>query len=894
MVRTVAACVLTVGFVGLAAVTGAQTTTATIQGVVRDTSEAVLPGVAISVRSPDTGLTRTAITQADGRFYVASLPIGRYDVTAELTGFQGQTQSGVRLEVGQEATLDFTLAVAGVREVVTVTAASSGVETTRTTISRVVRREQLDLLPISGRTAANLALLAPGVVPQSALGEPVTGGAQPRGSIEILVDGVSNKGITLGNVRSNAPPDAVEEFGVLTGQYSAEFGNASGLVLNTITRSGTNRLQGRIYYFHRDEALDARNAFATTKTAFELKQGGGWLGGPILVDRTHFFGSAEITRGVAVATVNTDVEQGGVKQPFRNENAFLKITHQLTPRNGLMARILVDRPVRENEGVGGAYLASRGYDLVKRDRAFVSALSTVFSTRAQNELRVQYSSFFLEARVADPNAYTIIRPGLYAGKAANLPRGGTERRMQAVDTVSYHAGHHHLKVGFDISRITGSSYWWLNVPGTLTFTTVRPFDPNDVTTYPAQFTRTEGGITYSDVTTANVSAFAQDRWDIHSTLTLNAGLRYDAYSMTGLDLQKVNFAPRLGLAWNPQGNGDTVVRGGFAVSYNSILSNIADVTGELGSRDRIVIKNPGYPDPFSQGRYSQGASNRVRAQDNMVVPRSYNTTVGVQREIRAGLIVNVDYVNIKGRHLIRQVETNPTPPPTWKRQDPTLGYRREERSNGYSNYQAMWIGVRRRWGGRFEVGGSYTLASGKSTQEIESVFVQQDDRNPDDAYGYTSNDERHRLAVNGSFSLPWGVRVAAVLYARSGRPVDVTTGYDDNQNSSYLDRPNLAPGVRLGTDAMRRTGAYNYTAGTLGNLPRNAGRGPGFWQINARVSKVIRLGKAKAEVLAEAFNVDNHVNLDNWVSNLKSYDWFGKSVSANTRRQVQLGLRVDF
>ena len=429
---------------------------------------------------------------------------------------------------------------------------------------------------------------------------------------------------------------------------------------------------------------------------------------------------------------------------------------------------------------------------------------------------------------------------------------------------------------------------------TFTFTTVRPFDPDDVTSYPSQFTRTEGGVTYSVVTAANVSAFAQDRWDIHSTLTLNAGLRYDAYSMTGLDLQKVNLAPRLGLAWNPLRNGKTVVRGGFAVFYNSILSNIADVSGELGSRERIVIKNPGYPDPFSRGKYSQVASSRVRAQDNMAVPRSYNTTVGVQREIGAGLVVNVDYVNIKGRKLVRQIETNPTLPPTWAREDATFGYQREERSNGYSNYHAIWIGVRKRWGGRFEVGGWYTLASGKSTQEIESVFVQQDDRYPDDAYGYTSNDERHRVAVNGSFVLPWSVRVAAVLYARSGRPVDVTTGNDDNLNSSYLDRPNLAAGVKVGTDAMREIGSYDYTAGTLGALPRNAGRGPGYWQIDVRVSKVISFGKARAEVLAEAFNVDNHVNLDNWVSNLKNKDSFGKSVSADIPRQVQLGLRVDF
>ena len=223
---------------------------------------------------------------------------------------------------------------------------------------------------------------------------------------------MSNKGIALGNVRSNPPPDAVEEFGVLTGQYSAEFGNASGLVLNTITRSGTNRLQGRGYYFHRDEALDARNAFATTKAAFEQKQGGGWLGGPIVVDRTHFFGSAEITRGVAVATVNTDVEKGDVEQPFRNENAFAEDhppVDATQPADGTHPRRSAPSGERGSRRLN--YTASRGYDLVKKDYAFVGALSTDFSSRALNELRVQYSDSFLEGRVDDPNAYIIIRPG---------------------------------------------------------------------------------------------------------------------------------------------------------------------------------------------------------------------------------------------------------------------------------------------------------------------------------------------------------------------------------------------------------------------------------------------------------------------------------------------------
>ena len=142
--------------------------------------------------------------------------------------------------------------------------------------------------------------------------------------------------------------------------------------------------------------------------------------------------------------------------------------------------------------------------------------------------------------------------------------------------------------------------------------------------------------------------------------------------------------------------------------------------------------------------------------------------------------------------------------------------------------------------------------------------------------------------------LPWGVQVGAVTYARSGRPLNVTTGTDINKNGSLLDRPNVVPGVKLGSDAMRQTTSYVLpTAGNLGDLPRNAGRGPDFRQIDVRISKVFRAGKVRAEVLAEAFNVTNHVNLDNWVGNLSSAK-FGQSVSANIARQVQLGLRLDF
>jgi hypothetical protein len=137
-----------------------------------------------------------------------------------------------------------------------------------------------------------------------------------------------------------------------------------------------------------------------------------------------------------------------------------------------------------------------------------------------------------------------------------------------------------------------------------------------------------------------------------------------------------------------------------------------------------------------------------------------------------------------------------------------------------------------------------------------------------------------------------GQAKGAAVYARSGRPVDITESVVDVNKNGMADRPNLVPGVELGSDDMKLKRSYE--PGTpLGNLPRNAGRGPAFWQVDVRVSKVIVARRARVEILAEAFNVDNHVNLDNWVGNLASLS-FGRSMAAYPARQVQLGLRVTF
>jgi hypothetical protein len=871
----------------------AQTITATLQGVVRDASHAVLPGATVTLHDVNTGFVRTTTTDGTGTYVLAYVPAGTYDLTIELSSFKTYKRERLRFEVGQEITIDAALDVAGVAETVTVREAAPLVEPTKSAIDMVVTREQIDSLPLPGRQASSLALLSPGVVPRGTdTAEPVTSGGQPRGSGEILVDGVSNELMATNSIRSNAPPDAIQEFQVITSQYQAEFGNASGVILNVITRTGTNELHGRGYYFHRDEGLDARNFFQTTRATFEQKQPGGWLGGPIVKDRTHYFVTYEATRRMQIATVTSPVQPGDVEQPSENNQFLAKLTHQLNAAHRLTGRFNVDRPTRHNVGVGGFTLPEVGIEQLGQDFVYVGNLTSILSNRALNEARVQWSDEKSDLQPKQADVYTIMRPSSTSGKSSNVPQTFVERRLQVVDDYSYERMNHRFKIGVDLNRVTLTGSVLQNIPGVFTFSTDRPFNAADPTTYPTTFIGNAGDTNFAMVTTG-VSAFAQDAWRLPRNVTLNVGVRYDGWAVTGIDLQKGNIAPRLAAAWDPSGTNKTAIRGGYGIFYNNVITNETLFTSFLANQRSVVISSPGYPDPFVRGSAVPQTLSTYVAQTNQPLPRAYQTTVGVQREIASGISVSADYVNSRGRHLIRIVDTNPITPPAFTRPDPTRGFVRRLEGTGYSDYDGLLVSAKARLRNRGVVQLAYTLSAYKTTTEAENALPQQDDFNVDDSYGYGNFDQRHRAVISGYATLPFDIQVGGVLAARSALPFNITTGRDNNRNTNVNDRPDLAPGASVETSDMTDRTQFVDPGTRAGNLPRNAGRGPAFWQLDLRLAKRVRLGRASVEGLIEAFNVTNHVNFNSPVGNLASA-LFGRPNSASDPRQVQIGVRIEF
>src|SRR5438093_1890218 len=241
-------------------------TAADIQGTIRDQSGGVLPGVTVTATNAATNQSRTTVTDKEGRYYIGALQPGVYNISAELAGFAPQKRNGLRLQLGQLAELQFTLR-AGAGEAITVSATAPVVDTTETSVSTVVGQEQIDSLPTNGRNYLSFTVITPGVTtdrtPQqgaSATSGLSFGGQRAR-SNNIMVDGVDNNDPVVGAVRATFSMEAIQEFQVLTNSYSAEFGKASGGVVNIITRSGTNETRGSVFEFFRDDSLNAKRHF---------------------------------------------------------------------------------------------------------------------------------------------------------------------------------------------------------------------------------------------------------------------------------------------------------------------------------------------------------------------------------------------------------------------------------------------------------------------------------------------------------------------------------------------------------------------------------------------------------------------------------------------------------
>lgn len=541
----------------------AQRTGGTIEGVVLDRSGAVLPAVGVTLLQPATGFTRTILTDATGLFRAPLLPVGVYEVTAVLDGFETFRQQDLRITVGQTVTLRIEMPIAGLAEAVTVSGAAPAIEPGRTATSSTIDEAEIRNLPVNGRNFLEFVLLAPGVTGDVRAGDLSFAGQ--RGTLNsLLVDGADNNntfaGQTLGRTGSGRAPyqfsqDTVREFQVNANAYSAEYGRAAGAVLNAVTRSGTNDLRGSLFEFFRDKALNATSVInelnGVPKSPYRYHQFGGTLGGPLRRNRDFFFvnydgqrnrSSNDLFLNLPVAPPDDPDTAAAVarlaekafdwNQTFNQDVYFARTDHQLTAGHRLTLRYNhqdFTGEGLESEGAQNAF-EHTGTSLV-RTRTLNAVWAGVLCPTLFNELRLQYASDVAIGRsnTSDPEARIFDGgvPVLVIGRVPFSPRETAIRRVQVADTLTWARGPHMLKAGFDVQFDAIKSFFPGFFSGSYTFVSLAAFHQGRAVSYQQSFPGhgTTGPRSRPDV--RDYSGFVQHEWRPAPGLTLTGGLRYD-------------------------------------------------------------------------------------------------------------------------------------------------------------------------------------------------------------------------------------------------------------------------------------------------------------------------------------------------------------------------------
>jgi hypothetical protein len=941
---------------GLAGFADAQATGGLIQGALVDEQGAALPGATLTLRNVDSGVTRTVVSEGDGRYRFAAVPPGRYDLTAELSGFATVVTRGITMTIGLDVRSDVVMRLQALEETVTVTAQAPVIETARSEVAAVVTQAQIDSLPIEGRVAVSLALLLPGTGGDNTRprrnNANVGAGGLTQFSTNFLVDGAHNMSSKAGEPRQDFPQSAIQEFRVHVSQSPAEYGGRTGGVVTVVTKSGTNRFSGEAFEFFRDKSLNALNMFeqqlqdqqGKREPDFRQHLFGGALGGPIIRDRLHFFVAAERTAVQQSFTVNTGQPQfyAALEGTFRNDEtrtrSFGRGDFQINPQQNVFARYGRQGITILCEGCGGINAASTGSDLYLPADSVVAGHTWVLSSRALNEVRFQKA---FEGHFQGPPGVPrwtqagVFTPERYEGRSTeyvfpSLTWGSASDLIVSLDywevrnDFSINTGNHAWKIGGVFQNFPIHDDVPGNPLGTWTFGADQPFDgsPASVANLrnPIQFTAAFPPLV-RDVSNHHYAAYIQDDWRPRSNVTFNLGLRYDLQTKIwneNLDMSLYprplpyvdfasrgdgnNVAPRFGFAWDLNSDSQSVLRGGYGLVYQDIMTGWHGAEMTTLRQTSINIRNPSYPDPYQRRdplEFASTAPPNISIVDSLVNPPAQTFNLGFSQELRSNMALHVDGVYTRTSDFPVNVNVNTPDPTTRQRPLPEWGRIVQSQPGGEAKYRALFVRLDKRFANRHQYLVSYTLAKhennwqgGTSTGNLTDFY------NPGSDWGPANNDRRHALVASGAVLLPLDMTVGAVWTLRSSLPFSAQAGSDLNADGANTD---YVPGTtkNLGNrDSARVAELVNAWRAANGRAPLSADQFDGnqYSRLDLRASKSVTLGGTrKIELIGQVFNVLGADILggpgSGWVINALS-DSFGRLLTAQPRQQAELAVRL--
>ena len=876
-------------------------------------------GANISLVNDATGASRQASSGEDGSITVPALSLtGTYTVSVSKQGFGDEQRKDISLRAGETAVIRVKLMVGASKSEITIYGTKEGVSTSPE-VGLHLDPRVINEAPILGRKTSTLPLLNSAFRQGKGTGDLfvnqtyfITGVGSRRTTTSTL-DGANNdEAWGRQTAIATIPLGAIQEFTVYSNSFSPEFGWTSAPALNIVTKSGTNQYHGEGLFLARPGDMQAKGFSTTnfcppsvstcvTPTTLSrigaidipdsLKQVSGSFGGPIIADRTFFFLTSDYTWQDRTAPLSpllptsllpadgSRFYEGHYRQGLFNG----RLDHKLTDKETLMVRFNIDRFHDDNpqDAVSGTNGVTTARNYARRAWTLQTNLTSVLSPAVLNEARFSYLHGDPVTLWSSPNISTAYTRGGSAPFSAGQSRFSNlyGYQVQFSDTLSWNVGRHNLRFGTSVVHHTSGGFG--NEPGQVvlgTFTfknsgagstqaTLDQILANPATVCGANFACVQNysqpltfGTGNYELTQWLYAFYVNDHLRVRQDFTLDLGLRYDRQTLTDATH---DFAPRIGFAWNPWGNSRTSLRGGYAMYYTQIQSNIVAsyITGgwdglgsytatpgqtgfptclsgsclpvtttptpaTLPARDITVQagRRQFYIDQFAQ--HGVDFTKLPYYPDSLNNPRSQVFTVGVERELAKGVVLSSDYVHQFLTGNVRTVDLNAPAPfdRTTVGQSRTVAAANATRpitpanggvrqvnvlmNLGFAHYDGWQTQLNFRHYRKLMASVSYTLSKATNNSEPDGNGINPNQpsiaRLGSEELGPSLVDQRHRAVILASYEFPLRFTLGTLMQFASARPFNATTGVDNDGDGSNNDRP-VVNGQVLRKSAFRGT-----------------------------------------------------------------------------------------
>ncbi|HEY7405174.1 MAG TPA: carboxypeptidase regulatory-like domain-containing protein [Candidatus Angelobacter sp.] len=824
-----------------AATAFSQSTTGRLRGQITDPTGAVIPQADITVKN-SSGLVVAGKSGGAGEYDFRNLAPGKYTVTVTAKGFAPIMQP-VEIIAGQDKKTDIALEILVKEEDIQVQGDAATVSTSPDNNSSSVVISGKDLDALSDDPDELQSEL-------QALAGPSAG---PNGG-QIYIDGFTGGQLP--------PKSSIREIRINQNPFSAQYDRMGFGRIEILTKPGTDKLHGQVFFNDNHSFMDALNPFAASEPDFDTQMVSGNVGGPIGKKASYQINAerrnineAAVVLPEAFTAANVPVV--GILNPRVRTNVSSRLDYQLSQSNTLMVRYQYTHNREENDGIQQLALPAQGYNQTLSENTIQIADTQMLSPRAVNETRFEWQRGTTD-QISQFLTPTVNVLGQFTDGGNPLGIGNVlTTHFELQNYTSINKGNHFMRLGGRLRSTANTTNSTQGFNGTFTFgATPDPTDPtgkkqitplqNFQNGTPTQLTIVTGNPVIQD-TFIDAGLYVEDDWKLHTNMTLSYGLRFE--TQNGIS-DHGDWAPRIGFAWGLGGKKNTqprtVIRTGFGMFYDRFSQDLIMQAERLNgvNQQQFILTNKtaanqtllaqafaAYPTmPAPSGIPVTTTTYSIAP--NLRTPYTIQFAGSVERQLTKTSTLTGTYIHSRGVHQLFSTVVSSNPAPLYQFE-----------SGGVFNQNQMIINFNQRMGAKLTIFSFYMFSHTNSDTFGATSFASNPSEGIGFDYGRSAFDVHHRLFFGGTIALPHGFRVSPFMVANSGTPFNIIIGRDVNGDSIFNERPAFATDLSRASVVQTGFGAFD-TDPLPGQtiIPANFGGGPAQFTLNMRVSKTFGIG----------------------------------------------------